>query len=99
MSWGSRGRRFKSGRPDQKVQVRRGSELALGPLSDLREPIGESLDAGQSVCDPGRCLTPEFRFLGDRLRTRFRYLHDTPVLLAGSVLPGRLSCQHPGVER
>jgi len=24
------------------------------------------------VCDPGRCLTPEFRFLGDRLRTRFR---------------------------
>jgi hypothetical protein len=39
--WGSRGRRFKSGRPDQKVQVRRGSGFGLGPLSDLREPIGE----------------------------------------------------------
>jgi hypothetical protein len=24
LDWGSRGRRFKSGRPDQKVQVRRG---------------------------------------------------------------------------
>jgi hypothetical protein len=42
-SWGSRGRRFKSGRPDQKVQVRRGTGFLLGPLSDLREPIGEPL--------------------------------------------------------
>ena len=31
--WGSRGRRFKSGRPDQKVQVRRGSGFAPGPFS------------------------------------------------------------------
>src|SRR6266851_966183 len=41
LDWGSRGRRFKSGRPDQKVQVRRGSGFSLGPLFDLREPIGE----------------------------------------------------------
>jgi hypothetical protein len=39
-AWGSRGRRFKSGRPDQKVQVRRGSGFSLGPLFDLREPGG-----------------------------------------------------------
>jgi hypothetical protein len=38
---GSRGLRFKSGRPDQRVQVRRGSGFSLGPLFDLREPIGE----------------------------------------------------------
>jgi hypothetical protein len=37
---GSRGRRFKSGRPDQKVQVRRGAGFSLGPLFDLREPNG-----------------------------------------------------------
>jgi hypothetical protein len=24
------------------------------------------------MCDPGRCWTPEFRFLGDSVRTRFR---------------------------
>src|SRR6185437_12614817 len=41
LDWGSRGRRFKSGRPDQKVQVRRGSGFSLRPLFDLREPIGE----------------------------------------------------------
>jgi hypothetical protein len=41
--WGSRGRRFKSGRPDQKVQVRRGTRFRSGPLFDLREPIGEPL--------------------------------------------------------
>ena len=39
-AWGSRGRRFKSGRPDQKFQVRRGTGFSLGPLSDLREPAG-----------------------------------------------------------
>jgi len=31
----------KSGRPDQKVQGRRGSGFSPGPLSGLREPIGE----------------------------------------------------------
>ena len=35
-AWGSRGRRFKSGRPDQKVQVRRGSGFSLGPLICIR---------------------------------------------------------------
>ncbi len=30
------------------------------------------LAAASRMCDPGRCLTPWFWFLGDRLRTRFR---------------------------
>jgi hypothetical protein len=45
---GSRGRRFKSGRPDQKVQVRRGSGSHSGPFSIFGSQTG-SLDVGQRV--------------------------------------------------
>ena len=51
LDWGSRGRRFKSGRPDQKFQVRRGSGFSLGPLFDLREPIGEPPQSHVLVAD------------------------------------------------
>src|SRR5579859_3183492 len=51
LDWGSRGRRFKSGRPDQKVQVRRGSGFAPGPLFDHREPIGEPPQSHVFVAD------------------------------------------------
>ena len=39
--WGSRGRRFKSGRPDQKSQVREVPDFRSGASFDLREPLRE----------------------------------------------------------
>ena|SRR5918998_1094453 len=42
--WGSRGRRFKSCRPDGIWQARRGFRSHPEPLLDLREPNGEPTD-------------------------------------------------------
>jgi len=41
------------------------------PTESFREPIGPD-PSHDTVCNPGRCLTPWFRFPGDSLRTRFR---------------------------
>ena len=41
LDWGSRGRGFKSRRPDQNMQVRGVPDFGPGPLFDLREPNGE----------------------------------------------------------
>jgi hypothetical protein len=40
-------------------------------LGNNGEPIAD-LPAAGGLCGPGRCWTSRFRFLGDRLRTRFR---------------------------
>src|SRR5262249_22365317 len=41
LDWGSRGRRFKSGRPDPKTQGREVRGVQTGPSPDLREPLRE----------------------------------------------------------
>jgi hypothetical protein len=77
-AWGSRGRRFKSGRPDHCIAGQR--PLCRGGKVASRS-FDRTLTAGflqhSSVCDPGRCWTSRFRVLGNSLRTRFRLLGIT----------------------
>jgi hypothetical protein len=95
LDWGSRGRRFKSGRPDQKVQVRRGSGFKPGPLFDLREPNGEPLVRTCFLREPGYADL-------DRLFFGFLVVVLAVVLLAARILfmavapvvsAGRISCR------
>ena len=58
--------------PTMKLQVAAlfRDEFGLPVLARL--PVWERAGVCLVLCDPGRCLTPEFRFPGDSLRTRFR---------------------------
>jgi hypothetical protein len=49
-----------------------GFRLQVVLLSELVGPWWVQCGTSFGLCGPGRCLTPGFRFLGDRLRTRFR---------------------------
>lgn len=60
-------------RPSRPVSAGQGrfSNARDGPFPVL-ELRSLSISHRFLVCGPGRCLTHRFRFLGDRLRTRFR---------------------------
>ena len=46
------------------------------------------LGSGSWVCESGRCWTSWFWFLGDSLRTRFRWLRDSSSGSLATLLPG-----------
>ena len=56
---------------NETLAQRNNSNLSNTPWEPFREPIGPD-PSHDTVCNPGRCLTPWFRFPGDSLRTRFR---------------------------
>ena len=95
LDWGSRGRRFKSGRPDQKVQVRRGSGFRPGPLFDLREPNGEPLVRRGFLREPDHADLARyfFEFLVGFLAVVFGAARILFMAVAPVVSAGRISCR------